>query len=113
MAIGTTDQSLDFDPRLNGWGIKQRHWHFHRMLHLRYGIIMEYGEFSEMLRDIRAGRAGRAELVELQPSRGAIYSVLLARCWKRIFVATKGNNVVTALPRTPQLMKKWRKRPFR
>lgn len=96
----------DFDPRLNGWRIKHRHWHFHKQLHERYRVILEYGEFSELSRAIRSGRA---ELIEFQPGRGAIYAVMLARCWTRIFVATKGDEIVTALPLKPQLVRKWRR----
>lgn len=95
-----------FDRRHNGWCIRQPTWHFHAKLYERYGIVMEHGEYSEMINDIRSGRA---ELIERQPGRGAIYAVLLPRCWKRIFVATKGDRVVTALPPTPRLRRKWRR----
>lgn len=95
-----------FDPRLNGWRIKQRHWHFHEQLFRRYGVVLEHGEFTELSRDIRAGRA---ELIERQPRRRAIYAVLLTRCWRHVFLVTKGEEIVTALPRTPRLMRKWRR----
>ena len=46
-----------FDPRWQGRSIPERHWHFHRQLLARYGIVLGPGEFSEMLRDIKDGRA--------------------------------------------------------
>jgi len=103
----TTNRSDDgFDQRLNGWCIRQPTWHFHQKLYERYGIVMVHGEFTEMMNDIRLGRA---ELIERQPGRRAIHAVLLTRCWKRVFVATKKDRVVTALPPTPRLRRKWRR----
>lgn len=50
-------QGSDFDPRWLGRSIPERHWHFHRRLLERYGIILAPGEFGEMIKDIKSGRA--------------------------------------------------------
>jgi hypothetical protein len=96
----------NFDPRWHGWCVKKHTWHFHRQLHARYGIVMEFGEFAEMLRDIRSGRA---ELIERKYGKRAIYAVLLTRCWRRIFIVVDGHHILTALPPTPHLRRKWRR----
>lgn len=93
-----------FDPRKTGWRIKQRHWHFHQKLYERYGIVLEFGEFSEMMHAIRTEDA---ELIEFQPGRGAIHCILLRHRWRHIFIATKGSEIVTALPPTQHLKRKW------
>lgn len=98
----------DHDIRWAGRSIPRKHWHFHRQLHARYGIIMAPGEFSEMLRDIKNGRA---QLVEQISPTKAIYSVVLRRTWDRFFVLVEKGHVVTAMPPTKRLKKKRREMP--
>lgn len=86
--------------------VRKPTWHFHRQLYDRYGIVMKHGEFSEMMADIRTGRA---ELIERKSQAGSIYAILLAQHWKTIFVAVRKGRVVTAMPPTPDLMRRWRR----
>jgi hypothetical protein len=88
----------DFDPRWYGRSIPERHWHFHRQLLARYGIMLAPGEFSKMLRDIRGGRA---LLIERRTRKTAIYSVKISREIERnerIYVLSNGKDVFTAWP---------------
>jgi hypothetical protein len=76
--------------------------------HYEVGDVIGWGGMANVHRG-RDIRSGRAELIDRQPGNRAIYAVLLTRSWKRIFVATKGDRVVTALPPTPRLKNKWRR----
>jgi hypothetical protein len=92
------DKTNVFDPRWYGRSIPERHWHFHRQLLARYGIILAPGEFSKMLRDIRGGRA---LLIERRTRKTAIYSVKISREIEpneRIYVLSNGKDVFTAWP---------------
>lgn len=75
--------------------IPSYHWHFHRRLLERYGIILAPGEFSRMMRDIRSGRA---DLVERRPRGGIIYGVDIASVRRRIYVLMDGAWVISAWP---------------
>jgi hypothetical protein len=66
------DKTIVFDPRWDGRAIPERHWHFHRQLLARYGIVLAPGEFSVMVRDIKSGHA---QLIEKRSGKRAIYSV--------------------------------------
>jgi len=85
----------DFDLLWNGKSIPKYHWHFHRQLFERYGIVLAPGEFSEMLRDIKTGSA---TLIECAPSGTTIYMIRNIRLWKQYFVLVRDGYVVTALP---------------
>jgi hypothetical protein len=92
------DKTNVFDPQWYGRSIPERHWHFHRQLLARYGIILAPGEFSKMLRDIRGGRA---LLIERRTRKTAIYSVKISREIEpneRIYVLSNGKDVFTAWP---------------
>jgi hypothetical protein len=89
---------IEFDPRWYGRSIPERHWHFHRQLLARYGIILAPGEFSKMLRDIRGGHA---LLIERRTRKTAIYSVKISREIERnerIYVLSNEKDVFTAWP---------------
>lgn len=92
----------DFDPLWNGKSIPKHHWHFHRQLFARYGIVLAPGEFSEMLSDIKTGRA---TVIERLPSDAAIYMIRNVRLWKQFFVLVRSGYVVTALPPGRRLKK--------
>jgi hypothetical protein len=95
-----------FDERWLGKAIPQHHWHFHKRLLERYGIVLGPGEFSQMMKDIESGRA--IEVRRTGKDR-VVYSILNTRIYERYFVLVSGGHVVTALPRNKPLMKRWRR----
>jgi hypothetical protein len=97
----------DFDPQWDGKSIPKHHWHFHRQLFARYGIVLAPGEFSEMLRDIKTGRAA---IIERVPSGATIYMIRNIRLWKQYFVLVRDGYVVTALPPGRKLKRLRRRR---
>lgn len=94
-----------FNPRWDGASIPKRHWHFHRQLLTRYGIVLGPGDFSEMIHDIRHGYA---KLIERRTKRTAIYSVRIYRFDERIYVLSDGRDVFTAWPPSKRLNEKRR-----
>lgn len=84
-----------FDPRWDGASIPKRHWHFHRQLLSRYGIVLGPGDFSEMLHDIKNGYT---KLIERRTKTTAIYSVRIYRFDERVYVLSDGKDVFTARP---------------
>lgn len=88
-------QRREFDPRWSGASIPRIHWHFHRQLFERYGIVLEPGEFGNIMRDIKGGNA---MLIEKRGDRKAIYSVRITRVYERVYILCRGNQVVTAWP---------------
>lgn len=84
-----------FDSRWLGKTIPARHWHFHRRLFERYGIVLAPGEFSQMLKDIASGKA---LLVQRRSASSAIYMIRNTRLWERYFVLVKNEQIKTALP---------------
>jgi hypothetical protein len=84
-----------FDSRWLGKSIPGRHWHFHRRLLERYGIVLAPGEFSQMLKDIASGQA---PMVKRRSARSAIYMVRNTRLWERFFVLVTNDEIRTALP---------------
>lgn len=84
-----------FDPRWNGKSIPKNHWHFHRQLLARYGIVLAPGEFSKMLDDIAKGRA---KLIMQKAPTTAIYAIKNTRLWEWYYVLIREGYVVTALP---------------
>jgi len=84
-----------FNPRWNGASIPQKHWHFHRQLLVRYGIVLQPGEFSDIVHDLRHGYA---KLIERRSAKLAIYSVRISRLNERIYVLSDGKNVISAWP---------------
>jgi hypothetical protein len=81
-----------------GWSIELYHAHFHRQLLLRYGIVLEFGEFPTIARAISRGYARIVKTSDV----GTIFAVKLpGRCdW--IFIGTKLDRdyrvIATALP---------------
>ena len=98
----TSDRTTptSFDARWHGRSIPHKHWHFHRQLLKRYGIVLEPGEFSLMLKDIASGRA---IAVERLTETKVIYSVRNQRLFERYYVLVERGYVITALPPTKRL----------
>ena len=90
----------DLDPRWHGASIPADHWHFHRQLLSRYGIVLAPGEFSQMRNQIRDGSA---LLISKRRGRTAIYSVRLQTCHERIYVLGDRARIVTAWPPSAKL----------
>jgi hypothetical protein len=42
-----------------GWTSRRQSWHFQRRLYERYGIVLGFGEYTMLLRDVQQGRAER------------------------------------------------------
>lgn len=97
-----------FDARWLGKSIPERHWHFHRRLLERYGIVLAPGEYSEMLKDIRSGRA---PLVQRRSAKSAVYLVRNRRLYERFFVLITNGEVRTALPPSKALKRLRRQLP--
>jgi hypothetical protein len=95
-----------FNPRWYGASIPQKHWHFHRQLLIRYGIVLAPGEFSDMLHDIRHGYA---KLIEKRSKSRGIYSVRIPRLYERIYVLSDGKDIFTAWPPKKSLNEKRRR----
>ena len=93
----------EFDERWNGASIPQEHWHFHRQLLARYGIVLAPGEFSKMKSDLMSGRA---KLVKERPRRASIYRVKITSARKSIYVVAWNGRVFTAYPPWPLRRKK-------
>ncbi|BBK34757.1 hypothetical protein STHU_53910 [Allostella humosa] len=83
------------DTRWDGASIPQKHWHFHRQLLQRYGIVLGAGEFGGI---IRAIRTGKALVVERRRGDQVIYSVRLNRHGERIYVLATELHLITAWP---------------
>ncbi len=85
------------EPNLPETGpyISKEHWHFHRQLFLRYGVILAPGQFSQIIADIRRGRA---RLVKAKGKRGSIYSIRIREAGGRVYVFAIDNIPITAWP---------------
>lgn len=97
-----------FDPRWQGASIPKQHWHFHQQLFARYGIVLEAGEFSQMLRDIKNGRT---TIVDHPSPESTVHSIVNSRLWERYFVLVTKGRIVTALPASKKLKRLRRKLP--
>jgi hypothetical protein len=95
----------ELDPRWHGAAIPQEHWHFHRQLLARYGIVLAPGEFSHIRKAIKDGTA---QLVERRRERQAIYSVRVASVHERIYILACGLRFITAWPPEKRLNAKRR-----
>lgn len=94
------------NPRWLGASIPEKHWHFHRQLLIRYGIVLGPGEFSDMVRDIKTGYA---KVIEKRSKRVSIYSVKIDRLGERIYVLSDGKHIITAWPPEKRLNEKRRR----
>lgn len=97
-----------FDARWLGKSIPERHWHFHRRLLERYGIVLAPGEFSQMLKDITTGRA---PLVQRRSAKSAVYLVRNRRLFERYFILMTNGEIRTALPPSKALRRARRALP--
>ena len=97
-----------FDARWLGKSIPERHWHFHRRLLERYGIVLAPGEFSQMLKDIATGRA---PLVQRRSAKSAVYLVRNRRLFERYFILMTNGEIRTALPPSKALRRARRALP--
>ena len=82
-------------PQGNTAYIAKEHWHFHRQLFLRYGVVLAPGQFSQIIADIRRGRA---RLVTNKGTRGSIYSIRLKEADGRVYVLAIDSVPITAWP---------------
>jgi hypothetical protein len=88
------------DPRWHGAIIPIIHWHFHRRLLKRYGMVLGPGDFSCM---VKAVKSGQATLIETRRTNWAIYSLRLNSNKKRIYILVRGNTVISAWPPNKRL----------
>ena len=95
----------ELDPRWHGAAIPEEHWHFHRQLLARYGIILAPGEFSLIRKAIKDGTA---QLVERRKGRQAIYWVRVPSVHERIYILACGLRFITAWPPEKRLNAKRR-----
>ncbi|MER8691901.1 hypothetical protein NKI77_18195 [Mesorhizobium opportunistum] len=95
-----------FNPLWLGASIPKRHWHFHRQLWRRYGIVLQPGEFSDMVRDIKNGYA---KAIEKRSKKVSIYSVKIDRVGERVYVLSDGKHIITAWPPEKRLNEKRRR----
>ncbi len=93
-----------FDRRWQGVSIPSYHWHFHRRLLTRYGIVLAPGDFSKMVRDISRGYA---ELVERRRRGGLVYAVQIKSVRRHVYVLMIGPCVISAWPPTYDLNAKY------
>ena len=75
--------------------IDRVHWHFHRQLFKRYGIVLVPREFSKILYDIRKGKA---LIIERRPRGAAIVSVRIQSVDERVYLLARDQNLVTVWP---------------
>ncbi|UFX43762.1 hypothetical protein HAP47_0031780 [Bradyrhizobium sp. 41S5] len=92
-----------FDPRWDGASIPSEHWHLHRRLLERYGIVLAPGEFAKFATDIRKRRA---HLVEERPDGTAVYCAKVDSAGIYVFIGTKKGKMVTILPASDSLKRK-------
>ncbi|GIQ74543.1 hypothetical protein [Bradyrhizobium sp. RD5-C2] len=92
-----------FDPRWEGASIPSEHWHLHRRLLERYGIVLAPGEFSKIATDIRKRRA---HLVEVRPDGTGVYCAKIDSVGIYIFIGTKNGRMITILPASDSLKRK-------
>ena len=94
---------LELDQRWEGMSIPESSWHFHRQLLGRYGVVLDPGEYSQMIRDIKSGRA---PVVEQRTRRTAIHMTRLHKQFEWILVLSDGKQLLTAWPPERRLMEK-------
>ncbi len=90
-----------FDSRWDGATIPADHWHFHRQLLNRYGVVLAPGEFSQIVKDIRDGCAMLVK--RRRTGRGAIYFVRIRSARRKVYVLAVGTRLLTAWPHDPRL----------
>jgi hypothetical protein len=84
-----------FDPRWNNTMIPADHWHFHRRLLERYGVVLRPGDFSAIRAAIRSEEAMAAR----RRAGGTVFAVRVKGLRKRIYVvACGGGRLLAVLP---------------
>ena len=81
---------------VTGWHSHIVSWHFQRQLWARYGIRLDHGEYSAMLRQVRTGTARRLPIREAHRGDRAWYAVQVQN--RDVFVVASREALVTALP---------------
>jgi len=90
----------ELDDRWINASIPQEHWHFHSALFKRYGIILAPGEFTQMFNAIRNKRA---RVIDHRKHGVTVFLIPFRRVGERVFVAAKGEHIITALPPSKKL----------
>jgi hypothetical protein len=90
-----SSEEYEFDPRWEGACVSRQHWHFHRQLFLRYGVVLAHGQFSQIIADIRRGQA---RLVKAKGKRGSIYSIRIKKAGGRVYIFAIDCVPITAWP---------------
>lgn len=95
---------LTYDERWNGAKIHKKQWHFHRRLFERYKIVMDVGEYSNMMKliqDQKAIKIGRTK-------NGIIYGFRIKSTHKRFAILVNKHNLpITAWPWRKTLHNNW------
>ncbi|WP_157215932.1 hypothetical protein [Flavisphingomonas formosensis] len=93
---------FSYDERWNGVAIPAEHWHFHRRLLDRYGVVLGPGDFSNMMDGLRSGKA----LLIREKGKGrALYQWRVKSTAELIFIVAGRNKVFTAYPPNASLRK--------
>jgi hypothetical protein len=82
-----------FDPRWDGAFIPETHWHFHRQLLQRYGIVLKPRQYSKIVKSIQRGKALP---VETKRDGAIIYCVYVGA--ERVYLLANGRRLITAWP---------------
>jgi hypothetical protein len=87
--------AADLDPRWHGAIIPDGHWQFHRTIFKLYGLVLEPGELSMMLHDVKSGRAPM--VVDLGVN-GCIHAVRVRSVGAWVFAFVVAGAMRTILP---------------
>ena len=98
-------EHADFDSRWYDATIPSNHWHFHRRLLDRYGLVLGPGEFSAIQGEIVSGRA---ELIRRRP-KASLYWVKIRSANTCVAILARGRALFTVLPATKKILR-WRER---
>lgn len=84
-----------FDARWDGASIPREHWHFHRRLLERYGLVLQPGEYSKIVKKLAKGKWFFIGPVK---RGGAVYKVFTRSAPKGFFIVVTGRRPRTAYP---------------
>lgn len=82
----------DFDPRWDGAFIPHEHWHFHRRLYERYGIVLAPGEFQAVMASIKSGSD-----VFYRKGETTVHRINLRVSGDRVFVVVRRGRLATVI----------------
>lgn len=88
-------------PYPEGWMIQRKHWHFHRRLFERYGLVLGYRGFSRIVAQISSGKA--LLIWTAQEPRGDLWSVRIKGV--PVYVLAEDECIITAYPPTGKLQR--------